>query len=217
MKPIRVLLADDHTLLRAGLRSLLSSLPDLDVVGEASSGEEALLLVEALRPDILLCDIAMPGMSGLEVAERVARDFPETRTVILSMHGEKPYAIRALQAGAVGYLLKDAGTAELELALRATAGGGVYLSPAISRQIVADSTRTASTRAEDADSLTARQREVLKLIAEGLTTKAIARRLDISVKTADTHRAQLMERLGIHDVAGLVRYAIKAGIVQADG
>jgi DNA-binding NarL/FixJ family response regulator len=216
MKPIRVLLADDHTLVRAGLRALLGNLPAMEVVGEASSGEEALILVESLRPDILLCDISMPGLSGLEVAERVARDFPETRTVILSIHGEKPYAIRALQAGAVGYLLKDAGTAELELALRATADGGFYLSPAISRHIVADYLDMASTRAEGTDPLTARQREVLKLIAAGLTTKAIARRLDISVKTADAHRAQLMERLGIHDIASLVRYAIKIGLVQAD-
>jgi DNA-binding NarL/FixJ family response regulator len=216
VKPIRVLLADDHTILRAGLRALLGNLPALEIVGEASSGEEALVLIEALRPDVLLCDISMPGQSGLEVAERVARDFPATRTIILSMHSEKQYAVRALQAGAVGYLLKDAGIAELELALRATTSGGLYLSPAISKHIVADYTQMHSVRTEDADPLTSRQREVLKLIAEGLTTKAIARRLDISPKTADTHRTQLMERLGIHDIAGLVRYAIKVGLVQTD-
>jgi DNA-binding NarL/FixJ family response regulator len=216
VNPIRVLLADDHTILRAGLRVLLGNVPALEIVGEASNGEEALVLVEALRPDVLLCDISMPGLSGLEVAEQVARDFPETRTIILSMHSEKQYAVRAMQAGAVGYLLKDAGAAELELALRATASGGLYLSPAISRHVLADYTRLPSGRTEDADPLTSRQREVLKLIAEGLTTKAIARRLDISAKTADTHRTQLMERLGIHDIAGLVRYAIKVGLVQAD-
>jgi DNA-binding NarL/FixJ family response regulator len=216
VKPIRVLLADDHTILRAGLRALLGNLPALEIVGEASSGEEALVLIEALRPDVLLCDISMPGQSGLEVAERVARDFPATRTIILSMHSEKQYAVRALQAGAVGYLLKDAGIAELELALRATTSGGLYLSPAISKHIVSDYTQMHSVRTEDADPLTSRQREVLKLIAEGLTTKAIARRLDISPKTADTHRTQLMERLGIHDIAGLVRYAIKVGLVQTD-
>jgi DNA-binding NarL/FixJ family response regulator len=215
MKPIRVLLVDDHTLLRAGLRVLLQDLPAVEVVGEAASGEEALVLVEALGPDILLCDVTMPGPSGLEVAEQVARNFPGTRTIILSMHAEKEYAVKALQAGAVGYLLKDAGTAELELALRAVAGGGLYLSPAISKHIVADYARMASARVEDPDPLTSRQREVLKLIAEGLTTKAIARRLQISAKTADTHRTQLMERLGIHDIAGLVRYAIKIGLVQA--
>ena len=216
MKPIRVLLADDHTILRAGLRVLLGNMPALEIVGEASSGEEALVLIETLRPDVLLCDISMPGLSGLDVAEQVARDFPGTRTIILSMHSEKQYAVRALQAGAVGYLLKDAGAAELELALRATASGGLYLSPAISRHIVADYNQMPPARTEDADPLTSRQREVLKLIAEGLTTKAIARRLDISAKTADTHRTQLMERLGIHDIAGLVRYAIKVGLVQAD-
>jgi DNA-binding NarL/FixJ family response regulator len=215
MKPIRVLLVDDHTLLRAGLRVLLQELPAVEVVGEAASGEEALVLVEALGPDILLCDVTMPGLSGLEVAEQVARNFAGTRTIILSMHAEKEYAVKALQAGAVGYLLKDAGTAELEIALRAVAGGGLYLSPAISKHIVADYARMASARVEDPDPLTSRQREVLKLIAEGLTTKAIARRLQISAKTADTHRTQLMERLGIHDIAGLVRYAIKIGLVQA--
>jgi DNA-binding NarL/FixJ family response regulator len=216
MNPIRVLLADDHTILRAGLRALLGNVSALEIVGEATSGEEALVLVEALRPDVLLCDISMPGLGGLEVAEQVAREFPGTRTIILSMHSEKQYAVRAMQAGAVGYLLKDAGAAELELALRATANGGLYLSPAISKHIVADYTQTTSARSPDEDPLTARQREVLKLIAEGLTTKAIARRLDISAKTADTHRTQLMERLGIHDIAGLVRYAIKVGLVQAD-
>jgi DNA-binding NarL/FixJ family response regulator len=213
---IRVLLADDHTILRAGLRALLGNLATLEIVGEATSGEEALVLVDALRPDVLLCDISMPGVGGLEVAEQVARNFPRTRTIILSMHSEKQYAVRALQAGAAGYLLKDAGADELELALLATANGGMYLSSAISRHFVADYIQTPSARTEDADPLTSRQREVLKLIAEGLTTKAIARRLDISVKTADTHRTRLMERLGIHDIAGLVRYAIKVGLVQPD-
>ena len=132
------------------------------------------------------------------------------------MHGEKQYAIKAMQAGAAGYLLKDASPSELELALRTTAGGGLYLTPAVSQLVVGDYTRMVSVRADDQDPLTSRQREVLKLIAEGLTTKAIARRLDISVKTADTHRAQLMERLHIHDIAGLVRHAIKIGLIQAD-
>jgi DNA-binding NarL/FixJ family response regulator len=216
MNPIRVLLADDHTLLRAGVRALLDQLPDVAVVGEATSGTEALALVEEHRPDILLADITMPGMSGLEVAERVARDFPETRTIILSMHTEKEYAIKALRAGAVGYLVKDAGTDELALAIRAAACGGSYLSAAVSKHVVADIAQAAPARAGAPDPLTARQREVLKLIAQGNTTKAIARRLDISVKTADTHRVQLMERLGIHDIASLVRYAIKVGLVEAD-
>jgi DNA-binding NarL/FixJ family response regulator len=216
MNPIRVLLADDHTLVRAGLRAILDRLPAVEVVGESDTGESALALVESLHPDILLCDISMHGLSGLEVAEQVAQRFPETRTIILSMHREKQYVVRALRAGAVGYLVKDAGTAELELALRATAGGDSYLSPAASKHLVADYPRMAVDRRGDEDSLTSRQREVLKLIAQGLTTKAIARHLNISVKTADTHRAKLMERLGIHDIAGLVRHAIKVGLVQAD-
>jgi DNA-binding NarL/FixJ family response regulator len=192
-------------------------LNDVAVVGEATTGAEALALVEELHPDVLLADITMPEMSGLELAEQVSRDFPATRTIILSMHTEKEYAMKALRAGASGYLVKDAGTAELELAIRAAVCGGSYLSAAVSKHIVPNHLPSIAAPAEQSPSqLTPRQLEVLKLVAEGNTTKAIARRLDISVKTADTHRVQLMERLGIHDVAGLVRYAIKVGLVKAD-
>lgn len=216
MTPIRVVLADDHTLVRAGLRALLDRLPTVEVVGEAASGDEALALVESLRPDVLLCDISMGGLGGLEVTERVARGFPATRTIILSMHDAKEYAIKAIRAGAAGYILKDAGTVELELALEAIAAGQSYLSPAISTHLIADLTRPSSDRSGGEDPLTPRQREVLTFIAEGLTTKAIARRLEISIKTAESHRANLMDRLGIRDTAGLVRHAIKVGLVRPD-
>jgi DNA-binding NarL/FixJ family response regulator len=216
MKPIRVLIVDDHALLRAGLAGLLSALEGVEAVGEAADGLKALELVESLRPDILMTDIAMPGLDGLRLAEAVARVSPMTRVIILSMHAESAYVDKALRAGAAGYLVKDSGTAEVELAIRAVARGESYLSPAVSKHVVAGYARMAAAQATNPDPLTPRQREVLKLIASGLTTKAIARRLDISAKTADTHRVQLMERLGIHDIAGLVRYAIRVGLVDQD-
>ena len=188
----------------------------MEVVGEAADGLKALELVEALRPDILVTDIAMPGLDGLGLTMAVARGYPLTRVLILSMHTEWGFADKALRAGAAGYLVKDSGTAEVELAIRAVARGESYLSPAVSKHVVTGYARMADAQAANPDPLTPRQREVLKLIAEGLSTKAIARRLDISAKTADTHRVQLMDRLGIHDVAGLVRYAIRIGLVDQD-
>jgi DNA-binding NarL/FixJ family response regulator len=211
MSPIRVLLADDHALIRAGVRSLLAELEGIEVVAEAADGLKALERVAADRPDVALVDIAMPGLDGLEVAARVAADHPETRVIILSMHVDEEYVRQAVQVGASGYLLKDSGTSELELAVRAVARGETYLSPAVSTQFLAGYLRDSR---GDAKALTPRQREVLRLIAEGLTTKAIARRLGIAVKTAETHRTQLMNRLDIHDIAGLVRYAIRAGILK---
>jgi DNA-binding NarL/FixJ family response regulator len=216
MNPIRIVIADDHALLRAGLRGLLAGLEGVEVVGEAADGLQALELVKSLRPDLLMTDIAMPGLDGLGLTEAVAREVETTRVLILSMHTEPEYADRALRAGAAGYLVKDSGIAEVELAIRAVARGESYLSPSVSKHIVAGYARMASSQPATPDPLTPRQREVLKLIAEGLTTKAIARRLDISAKTADTHRVQLMERLGIHDIAGLVRYAIRIGLIDQD-
>ena len=159
----------------------------------------------------------MPHVSGLELAGRVARELPEARVIILSMHGNEEYASRALQAGAAGYLLKDSGLAELELAVRAVARGETYLSPAVSKHVIADYLRRTGGAPPESGSLTPRQRQVLRLIAEGKTTKAIARLLGVSVKTVETHRAQLMDRLDIHDVAGLVRHAIRIGLVEAGG
>lgn len=216
MMPIRILLADDHTLIRAGLRSLLQGLPDIQVVAEASDGREALALVEAHRPDVMLMDIAMPGLNGLQATALVAREYPETRVIILSMHCDEEYVRQAVLAGALGYLLKDSGTAELELAIRAVIRGEPYLSPAVSKHVLADYARYAGGEPGPDEPLTRRQREVLRLIAEGQTTKSMARALGISVKTVETHRAQLMDRLGIHDVAGLVRHAIRIGLIKPE-
>jgi DNA-binding NarL/FixJ family response regulator len=223
MSPIRILLADDHALVRAGISALLQSLAEIDVVAEVEDGHEALRLIEALQPDVVLMDIAMPGLNGLEAAARVAKEFPHVRVIILSMHENEEYVLRALRAGAVGYLLKGARTSELELAVTSVAHGETYLSPAASKHVVLDYIQRAgeahaiAERApHTADRLTPRQREILQMIAAGHTTKEIAQRLDISAKTVEMHRAQLMDRLDIHDIAGLVRYAIRTGLVAPD-
>jgi DNA-binding NarL/FixJ family response regulator len=216
VETIRVILADDHTLLRAGLRALLEGLPGVEVVAEAADGVEALALVEAHRPDVVLMDIAMPRLSGLDVAARLGQERPEARVLILSMHKDEAYVLRAVLAGAAGYLLKDSDTEELGLAIRAVARGETYLSPAVSRHLFADYRRQAGDQASPAGALTPRQRAVLRLIAEGATTKAIARQLGISIKTVESHRTLLMERLGIHDVPGLVRYAIRVGLITPE-
>jgi len=211
---MRILIADDHTLVRAGLTSLIARLPEMEVVAEAADGRQALRLVRDLQPDIVLMDIAMPGLNGLESAERIHGIHPKIKIIILSMHASEEYVAQALKAGASGYLLKDAATAELEMALKSVAMGQFYLSPAISRQVVDNFLRGGPT---GLDLLTPRQREILQLIAEGKGTRDIAETLHLSVKTVETHRAQLMERLDIHDVAGLIRYALRKGLISADG
>jgi DNA-binding NarL/FixJ family response regulator len=208
-RKLRVVLADDHALVRAGIRALLEKITGVEVVAEAGDGLEALKAVEELRPDVVLLDIAMPGLGGLEVLKRVKSDYPETRVIVLTVHEDQEYADHAIAAGAVGFLPKSAASAELELALRIVAEGEIYLSPGISRQPAV----SASTAGVE---LTPRQREVLALIANGHSTKDIALALSISAKTVETHRAQLMERLQIFDVAGLVRYAIKTGLVKIE-
>jgi len=213
MSSMRIVLVDDHTLFRAGIRALLADIAVGEVVAEASDGQEALRLIELHRPDVAILDIGMTGLNGLEVAAQVAADYPDVHVIILSMHAVEEYVLQALRAGAVGYLLKDADTVELGLALKAVMRGEIYLSPAVSRQVVARYVQQASAAADEQEHLSLRQRETLQLIAEGHTTQEIAYRLGISVKTVEKHRAQLMERLGIHDVAGLVRYAIRAGLV----
>jgi DNA-binding NarL/FixJ family response regulator len=212
---IRVVLADDHALVRAGMRSLLNGMAQVQVVGEAASGEEALELAGSERPDVVLMDIAMKGMSGLEAAARMREQHAAVRVVILSMHAGEEYVLQALRAGAVGYLLKDAATGELELALRSVMRGESWFSPAVSRQVVEGYVQRVGGEAA-AEVLTARQREVLRLVAGGKSTKEIAYDLTLSVKTVETHRAQIMERLGIRDVAGLVRYALRTGLVPPD-
>jgi len=216
MRPIRVLLADDHALVRAGIRALLSRLPGVEVIAEAADGREALALVKAHLPDLVLLDISMAGLNGLEAAVRIAKEFPHVRVLILSAHANDAYVKQALRAGAAGYLIKDAGISELELAVQAVARGETYLSPAISKHVVADYVRHAGDEPDPLELLTPRQREILQLLAEGNSTKEIARILHLSAKTVETHRTQLMERLNIHDIAGLVRFAIRAGVLSLD-
>lgn len=216
-KPIRVVLADDHGLVRAGVRALLERLPDIEVVGDASDGREALRLLKTVQPDVALFDIGMAGMNGLEAATRSAKESPRVRILILSMHASEEYVLRALRAGAAGYLLKDSATAELELAIKAVARGETYLSPAVSKHVVADYVRRVGDEgAAPYETLTRRQREILQLVAEGHSTKEIAKTLDIGIKTVETHRAEIMERLDIHDIAGLVRYAIRTGLISPE-
>jgi DNA-binding NarL/FixJ family response regulator len=213
--PIRVLLADDHTLVRAGIRSLLEGLGDVQVVAEAGDGRSALELTESTKPDLVLMDVSMPGLNGLESLARIVQDYPKVRVVMLSMHATEEYVLKALRAGAAGYLLKDADTVELGLAVRAVAQGQTYVSPPISKHLVDYVQRTGG-EPSSLERLTSRQREILQLVAEGRTTHEIALILNISVKTVETHRGDLMERLGLYDVPGLVRYAIRMGLVSAD-
>jgi DNA-binding NarL/FixJ family response regulator len=213
--PIHILLAEDHVLVRAGIRALLQRLPDVVVVGEASTGREALALAGALHPDIVLMDIAMPDLNGLDAAARLAREEPRTKIIILSMHAAEEYVRQALQAGAAGYVLKDAAPAELELAIRAVARGETFLSPGVSRQVMEGYVSGRGVeKPHGLERLTPRQREVLQLVAQSKSTKDIAFDLGLSVKTIETHRAQLMDRLDIHDVAGLVRFAVRMGLVD---
>jgi DNA-binding NarL/FixJ family response regulator len=216
MSRIRVLLVDDHRLFRAGIRSLLQTLGDVEVVAEAGDGREALRLVEAHRPDVVLLDITMPGLNGLEAAARIAGSFARTRVIVLSMNADKDSVLGALRAGAVGYLVKNADPAELELAVRAVARGERFLSSAVSEHVVAACLESVTKEQTSLERLTPRQREVLQLIAEGHTTKEIAKKLDVRVKTAESYRGELMSALDIHDVASLTRYAIRTGLVSSD-
>jgi DNA-binding NarL/FixJ family response regulator len=216
-KRLRILLADDHALVRAGLRALLSELPGVEVVAETGDGREAVRLVRQHKPDIALMDISMPGLNGLDAAARITHDHPATRIIIVSMHGDDESVRRALVAGASAYLLKNADRGELEMALRAVARGDKWLSPSLTTRVVAAFTQEARASGEGPlTALTPRQREVLQLVAEGYSNKEIAGRLQVALKTVETHRTELMERLGIHGVAGLVRYAIQVGLVRPE-
>jgi DNA-binding NarL/FixJ family response regulator len=214
---IRVVLADDHKLFRAGIRSLVERLADVEIVGEASDGREALRLVEAHHPDVVLMDIMMPNLNGLDAAARIARTLSRTRVLILSMNADEDSVLKTLRAGAVGYLVKTADPAELELAIRAAARGEKTLSSAVSQHVVAACLRRVDREETSLERLTPRQREVLQLVAEGHTTKEIATKLNITAKTAETYRGELMDALDIHDVASLTRYAIRTGLVSLDG
>jgi DNA-binding NarL/FixJ family response regulator len=213
---IRVLLADDHKLFRAGIRSLLQTLDDLEVVAEAGDGREALRLAEIHRPDVVLLDIMMPNLNGLDAAARMARALPRSRVIMLSMNTDEDSVLKTLRAGAVGYLVKTADPAELELAVRAVARGERFLSSAISGHVVAASLHRIEREQGTLERLTPRLREVLQLVAEGHTTKEIANKLGISPKTTEAYRGELMKSLDIHDVASLTRYAIRSGLVSLD-
>lgn len=236
MTPVRILLADDHTLVRAGLRVLVEKLPGVEVVGEAADGREAMKIVAEQAPDVVLMDIAMPGFNGVEATARIVEQSPHTNVVVVSVHADAESVLDAIDAGASGYILKDATVAELELAIQAVMKGGTFLSPRVSQYVIDGYRRRApgtrgSSRDDMSDAgsardscpertqmarLTRRQREILQLIAEGASSRAMARILNLSVKTIESHRAQLMERLDIHELAGLVRFAIRAGLVRND-
>jgi DNA-binding NarL/FixJ family response regulator len=216
MNVTRVLLADDHALVRAGIRALLEKIPNVEVVGEAGTGREALELVRSTLPNAVLMDIAMTELGGLEALPRVTRDFPSVKVIILSAHASEEYVIRALREGASGYMLKDSATTELELAINSVIQGKIYLSPSISRTVIDDYLQRVGGAISALEQLTSRQREILQSIAEGKNVKEIAADLDISIKTVESHRLQLMDRLNIHDVPGLVRYAIRNGLVSAE-
>jgi DNA-binding NarL/FixJ family response regulator len=215
MTPVRVLIADDHALVRAGIRVLVEKIEGMVVVAEAGKGSEALELVRELRPDLMLLDITMPDGGGFEVLDQVTKQYPGIRIIVLTVHEAGEYAIRALREGAAGFLPKSAASTELEQAIQTVVRGEVYISPETSRKTLLEYGK-GTTKRDLLATLSPRQREVLRLIAEGKTTKQIAQLLEISVKTVETHRAQLMERLGIHDVAGLVRYAIIVGVIDVE-
>jgi DNA-binding NarL/FixJ family response regulator len=217
MKAVRVILADDHTLVRAGIRSLLEELDNVEVLADCGDGREALRLIDEHRPDVAVLDIGMPELNGLEVARRAAQASPNTRIIILSMYADPSYVRQALKAGVSGYLIKGAAVSELSLAIEAVMRGERYLTPKVSQTVVEGFLRESDEQGEPVEDLTERQREILQLIAEGQSTRDIAQLLDVSVKTVETHRLRLMDRLGIRDVPGLVRFAIRAGLVSPDG
>jgi len=216
---IRVLLADDHTILRQGIRMLLEAQEDMEVVGEAVNGRVAVEQSRALNPEVVLMDISMPELNGLEATRQIKREFPGTQVVILTMHESEEYLIKILQAGATGYVLKQAADRDLIEAVRIASRGDTYLYPRIATRLVSDYLRRIeSTSSEEFDaayeSLTAREREILKLIAEGHTNKEIAEILVLSVKTVENHRYSLMNKLNAHDRGELVKYAIRIGLIQ---
>jgi len=211
---IRTLLADDHRLVRQGLRALLERQSGIEVVGEASTGREAVTLALRERPDVVLMDLTMPELNGIEATQQVVRAAPEIRILALSMHADRQFAARALAAGASGYLLKDCAPEELLTALECVAGGRTYLSPAIADLVVSDYVSRLAADESELELLSSREREVLQLLAEGSTTKQIAGRLHVSVKTVETHRKRIMDKLGVHSVAELVKYAIQQGLTS---
>jgi len=217
IKPIRVILADDHTLVRAGMRALLEKLPKVEVVGEADDGRQALQLVKRHRPDVVLMDISMPGLNGLDASQRMTVEYPDARVIILSMHDNEEYYWRALKAGAAGYLLKKAATTELGIALEQVVRGEIYLSREISLRLAKRSSWQGMVgRKSPLEQLTSRQREILQLVAEGQNTKQIGEILKLSPKTVEYHRMKLMDGLKVYDIPGLVRFALRVGLIAQE-
>jgi two-component system response regulator NreC len=213
--PLRILLADDHTIMRNGLRLLLERQPDFSVIGEASNGHEAVELADLKAPDIVIMDVAMPMMNGIEATARITAASPKIAVVILSMHSDESYVLRALKAGARGYLLKDSAEGDLIGAVRAVAANKAFFSPAVSKVLAEDYLRQMQQRGvEDSyDLLTARERELLQLVAEGRSTKDIAALLNLSPYTVETHRGNLMSKLNVHSVPELILYAVRKRII----
>ena len=216
MKPIRILLADDHNVMRRGLRLLLERQPGFSVVSEVSDGRQAVEQAEATRPDVAVLDVAMPNLSGIEAAARINELLPHTAIIILSMHSDEGYVLRALKAGAKGYLLKDSGESDLIQAIQATSEGKAFFSPEISKILVEDYVREMRRRGTE-DSyqlLTPREREILQMLAEGKSNKDIATLLNLSLYTVETHRRNLQEKLSLHSLAELILYAVRKGIIS---
>jgi DNA-binding NarL/FixJ family response regulator len=215
MKAVRALLADDHALVRAGIRALLGEMQDVAIVAEASNGREALALAREHHPNLLIMDISMKELNGIEVTARIHEESPQLPILILSMHDTEEFVRRALTAGAAGYLVKDSAPLELSMAIESVMRGETYVSPKVSRHLVSNLLGNGQARGSSIESLTPRQREILQMIAEGNSTKQIAFALEVSVKTVETHKAALMDRLDIHDIAGLVLYAVRHRLVSA--
>ena len=215
MNPVRILLADDHTVMRNGLRLLLERQPHLQVVGEASDGRQAVALSESANPDVVIMDIGMPNLNGIEATRQIVNRNPRTAIAILSMHSDESYVIRALKAGARAYLLKDSAEADLLAAVRALTEGKSFFSPAISKILVEDYMRQLESRgAEDTyELLTNREREILQLLAEGRTNKEVANMLNLSLYTVETHRTHILQKLNLHSVPELILYAVRKGII----
>lgn len=215
MKPIRILLADDHNVMRRGLRLLLESQPDFTVVAEAADGRQAVEQAAASKPDVAVLDVAMPNLSGIEAAQRIQSELPSTSVVVLSMHSDEGYVLRALKAGARGYLLKDSAEGDLIEAIRAVTQGKTFFSPEISKMLVEDYVREIRTRGiEDSyELLTSREREVLQLIAEGRSNKEVATALNLSLYTVETHRRNLQDKLNLHSLAELILYAVRKRVI----